>query len=145
VLTNYAGEFLGSIPDLQYTLLHLIPSVPPAFWDDGHILSLEERRVRRDQVEKWRLQWTQQAEKYMAEASDFLVQKGVPSENVTTSIVPTKKGIARDLLNEISESHYEIVLVGKRSFKKNTSFLLGNRANKILHSVKGVILCMVDS
>jgi nucleotide-binding universal stress UspA family protein len=145
VLTNYAGEFLGSIPDLKYTLLHLIPPVPPAFWDDGHILSSEERRVRRDHVEKWRLRWTQQVEKYMAEARDFLVQKGIPSENVTTSIVPTKEGIARDLLNEISESHYEIVLVGKRSFQKNTSFLLGNRANKILHNVKGVILCILDS
>ena len=145
VLTNYAGEILGSIPDLQYHLLHLAPPVPPVFWDDGHILSSEERRVRRNQVEKWRLQWTQRAEKYIAEARDFLVGRGVPSENVTTSIVPTKEGIARDLLNEINELHYEIVLVGKRSFQKNTSFQLGNRANKILHSVKGVILCMLDS
>lgn len=46
-LTHYAGEFFGSIPGLQFTLLHLISPVPPAFWDDGHILSPEEKRIGR--------------------------------------------------------------------------------------------------
>jgi nucleotide-binding universal stress UspA family protein len=143
-LTRYAGAYFGSIPDLQFTLLHLIPPVPPAFWDDGHILSLEERKDRKAHVEKWRLGSMEQAEKYVAEGRDFLVQKGVQPENVTASIVPTREGVASDLINEIEDKHYEIVLIGKKSFHKKTSYLLGNRANKILHKAKGVILCLLD-
>jgi nucleotide-binding universal stress UspA family protein len=144
VLTRYAGEFFGSIADLQFTLLHLIPAVPPAFWDDGHILSPEERKNRKTHVEKWRSEWMKQAESYMAKGRDLLVQKGVPVENVTTTILPTREGVASDLINEIELNHYKIVLIGKKSFNKKTSYLLGNRANKILHNVGGVILCLLD-
>lgn len=143
-LTHYAGEFFGSIPRLEFTLLHLIPPVPPAFWDDGHILSPEEKKDRKAHAEKWRSEWMKQAEKYMSEGRNFLVQKGVPPENVTTTIVPTREGVASDLLNEIEDKHYEIVLMGKKSFHKKTPYLLGNRANKTLHKARGVILCLLD-
>ena len=145
VLTQYAGEFLGSIPDLQFTILHLMPPVPPAYWDHGHILSPGEKRVLQIHLEKYQSQWTKDAENYMAEGKNVLIQKGIPPENVTTRIIPTHIGIARDLLNEISENCYEIVLIGKKSFQKKTPFLVGSRANKILHTVRGVMLCMVDS
>jgi nucleotide-binding universal stress UspA family protein len=144
VLTRYAGEFFGSIPDLQFTLLHLIPPVPPALWDDGHILNSEERKDRKSHVEKWRSEWMKQAEKYMGQGRDFLVQKGVPPEKVTTAILPTREGVASDLLNEIEYNYYRIVLIGKKSFHKKTPYLLGNRANKILHKSRGVILCLLD-
>jgi nucleotide-binding universal stress UspA family protein len=144
VLTRYTGEFFSSIPGLEFTLLHLVPPIPPAFWDDGHILSPEERQDRKAYVEKWRSEWMKQAEEYMGEGRDFLVQKGVPPENVTITIVPTREGITSDLLNEIENQHYEIVLIGKKSFHKKTPYLLGNRANKILHKARGIILCLLD-
>ncbi len=143
-LTHYAGEFFGSIPGLEFTLLHLIPPVPPAFWDDGHILSPEEKKDRKAHTEKWRSEWMKQAEKYMSEGRNFLILKGVPPENVTTTIVPTREGVASDLLKDIEDKHYEIVLMGKKSFHKKSPYLLGNRANKLLHKTRGVILCMLD-
>jgi hypothetical protein len=144
MLTRYAGEFFGSIPDLQFTLLHLIPPVPPALWDDGHILNSEERKDRKTHIEKWRSEWMKQAEKYMGQGRAFLVQKGVPLENVTTAILPTREGVASDLLNEIENNHHQIVLIGKKSFHRKPPYLLGNRANKILHRARGVILCLLD-
>jgi hypothetical protein len=61
----------------------------------------------------------------------------------TVSLV-RKEGVASDLINEIELNHYKIVLIGKKSFNKKTSYLLGNRANKILYNVRGVILCLLD-
>jgi nucleotide-binding universal stress UspA family protein len=144
VLTRYAGAYFGSIPGLKFNLLHLIPPVPPSLWDDGHILSPEERKNRKGHIEKWRSEWMKQAEKYMAKGRDSLVQKGVPSENVTTTILPTRESVTSDLLHEIEYNHYEIVLIGKKSFHKKTPYLLGNRANTLLHKTRGVILCMLD-
>jgi nucleotide-binding universal stress UspA family protein len=145
ILTQYAKEFLGSIPDLQFTLLHLLPPVPPAYWDHGRILSSGEKKTLQTHLEKYQSQWTEDAENYMAEGKNALIQKGVRPENVTIRIVPTHMGIARDLLNEIDEKQYKIVLIGKKSFREKTPFLLGSRANKILHKARGVILCMLNS
>jgi hypothetical protein len=53
-------------------------------------------------------------------------------------------GVILSKIVNIENKHYEIVLMGKKSFHKKTSYLLGNRANKILHRTRGVILCLLD-
>jgi nucleotide-binding universal stress UspA family protein len=74
-----------------------------------------------------------------------LLEKGVPEQNVTMVIQPTKEGIARDLLNEIEAKHYQLVVVGKRSFQERKPFLMGSHANKILQNLSKAMLCLVDS
>jgi len=144
-LTYYTSEFLAPISGLQYTFLHLMPPVPPTFWDDGHILAPSEQKDRQSRVERWRTDWIQRVEKFMEEARSALVARGVPESNVQTLILPTKEGIARDLLNEIAAHEFQMVVLGKRSFHERKPFLMGSHANKILQNVKGAILCLVDT
>ena len=56
----------------------------------------------------------------------------------------TKEGIARDLLNEIDAHKFQIVVMGKKSFRERKPFLMGSHASKILQNTKGVILCLVS-
>lgn len=144
-LTYYTSEFIASIPNLHYTFLHVMPPVPPTFWDDGHILGPEEQKDREARMEKWRTEWMRQVEKFLTEARESLTVRGVPEQNVEMRIVPTKEGIARDLLNDIARSRYQLVVMGKRSFHERKPFLMGSHANKILQNIKGAILCLVDS
>lgn len=144
-LTSYAVDFLAPTPGLQYTFLHLMPPVPPTFWDDGHILGPGEQKDRQSRIEKWRTEWTQRVEKFMAEARSALMAKGVPGDHLETHILPTKEGIARDLLNEIAEHHYQMVVMGKKSFHERKPFLLGSHAHKLLQNLKSAILCMIDT
>lgn len=144
-LTYYTSEFLAPMPDLQYTFLHLMPPVPPTFWDDGHILAPSEQKDRQSRIERWRADWVQRVEKFMSEAVNALSIRGVPAKNVETRIMPTKEGIARDLLNEINDQQYQMVVMGKRSFHERKPFLMGSHANKILQNVKGAVLCLVDT
>ena len=37
-LSYYTAELFGPCPGLSYTFMHIMPPVPPKFWDDGHIL-----------------------------------------------------------------------------------------------------------
>ncbi len=144
-LTYYATEFIAPIPHLHYTLFHIMPPIPPTFWDDGHILGPEEQKDRQSRINKWRREWTQKVEKFMDEAADSLVGKGVPEQKVDKRIVQTKEGIARDLLNEIARGRYQMVIMGKKSFHERKPFLMGSHANKVLQNIERAILCLVDA
>lgn len=144
-LAQYTSDFMGPIAGLKYTFLHLMPPVPPTFWDDGHILGPSEQKDRQTRVEKWATDWIRNVEGLMSEAKESLIQRGVPEKNIETRIETTKEGVARDLLNDIAAAEYQIVLMGKKSLHKRKPFLLGSHANKILQTVKGAILCLVDS
>lgn len=144
-LTSYTAEFLAPIPHLQYTFFHIMPPVPPTFWDDGHILQPAEQKDREKRIEKWRSEWTRGVDRCMDEASRSVAQQGVPTQNVVKRIVQTKEGVARDLLNEIVREEYQLVVMGKRSFHERKPFLMGSHANKILQNIQRAILCLIDA
>jgi nucleotide-binding universal stress UspA family protein len=144
-LTQYTAEFLAPIPHMHYTFFHIIPPVPPTFWDDGHILEPTEQKDRQKRIEKWRSEWSRGVEKFMDEACQAVIQQGVPEKNVEKRIVQTKEGIARDLLNEIVREEYQMVVIGKRSFHERKPFLMGSHANKVLQNIQKAILCLIDA
>ena len=144
-LTSYTAEYLASVPKLRFTLLHLMPPIPPTFWDDGHILGPAEQKDRQTRIDKWRTEWTQRVEKFMDDTRSALKERRVPEKSIETQILPTKEGIARDLLNIISEQKCQVVVMGKRSFLERKPFLLGSHANKVLQNAKGAVICLVDA
>jgi nucleotide-binding universal stress UspA family protein len=144
-LSYYAADLIAGCPGFQYTLLHLLPPVPPTFWDDGHILGDTEQKDRIGRIDKWKSEWTERVEKFMTEAGDLLVERGVPEGNVEKLILPTKEGVARDLLAEIDAHKFRVVLMGKKSFHERKPFLMGSHASKVLHNARATILCLVDS
>lgn len=144
-LTYYAAEFLAPIPQLQFTIFHIMPALPPSYWDDGHILGNEEQEIRRKGIERWRSDSTQRVEKFVSEAQAALQSRGVSRERITVAVKQMQEGVARDLLKEIALNQYHMVVIGKRSFHEKKPFLMGSHANKILQSIKGAILCLVDS
>ena len=144
-LTHYTAEFIAPISGLHFTFFHVMPPIPPTFWDDGHILGPDEQKDRQTRVEKWRKEWNQKVEKFMSEGHDALVSRGVPAQNIEAKITQTKEGVARDLLNEIAREEYQMVIMGKKSFRERKPFLMGSHANKVLQNIKRAILCLVDS
>jgi nucleotide-binding universal stress UspA family protein len=144
-LVKYAAQWLAPIPDLHFTLFHLMPSQPPTFWDDGHILNAEEQKQRQLQREQWRRSWVERVEKILDEGRNVLMSTGVAAANVATRINTITQGIAQDLLNDIEQNGYQVVVIGKKSFRQAKPFNLGSHANKLLFGVKSTILVIVDS
>ena len=143
-LSYYTADLIGPCPGFSYTFLHLMPPVPPTFWDDGHILGSDEQKDRVNRIEKWKSEWTDKVGTYMTEARDLLLERGIGQDNIETLILPTREGVARDLLNEIDEHKFQMVVMGKKSFHERKPFLMGSHASKILQNVKATILCLVD-
>jgi len=143
-LSYYTAELFGPCPGLSYTFMHIMPPVPPKFWDDGHILDTAEQKDRQGRIEKWKTEWTDSVSRYMSEGCDLLLERGVEEQSVENLILQTKQGIARDLLNEIDAHKFQIVVMGKKSFREQKPFLMGSHASKILQNTTGVILCLVS-
>jgi len=143
-LSYYTAELFGPCPGLSYAFMHIMPPIPPKFWDNGHILDSAEQKDRQSRIEKWKVEWTDSVNRYMSEGLDLLLERGVGEQSVERLILETKEGIARDLLNEIDAHKFQIVVMGKRSFRERKPFLMGSHASKILQNSKGVILCLVS-
>jgi nucleotide-binding universal stress UspA family protein len=143
-LSYYTAELFGPCPGLSYTFMHIMPPIPPKFWDDGHILNSAEQKDRQGRIEKWKTEWIDSVSRYMSEGRDLLLERGVGEQGVERLILETKQGIARDLLNEIDAHRFQIVVMGKKSFREQKPFLMGSHASKILQNTTGVILCLVS-
>ena len=50
---EYVAEAFGHAPGVQVMLLHVLSGLPPAFWDDGHILEEKEKESRQRLVAGW--------------------------------------------------------------------------------------------
>jgi nucleotide-binding universal stress UspA family protein len=144
-LSYYAADLIAGCAGFKFTFLHLLPPVPPMFWDNGHILADSEQRDRMGRIDKWKSEWTERVGKYMAEGRDLLAERGIPEADVENLILPTKEGVARDLLAEIEAHKFQVVLMGKKSFHERKPFLMGSHASKVLHNARATILCLVDS
>ncbi len=142
-LCEYAAEFFGPCPGLDYSLTHIIPPLPPEFWDDGHILNDTEQKQRAARIEKWKADWTAGVQRCMAQGRDILAGAGDDPQRVQTLILPTREGVARDLLTEIDAHKFRIVVMGRKSSREKKPFALGSRASKILQHSRGVVLCLV--
>lgn len=144
-LSEYAADLLAPIPGLEFVLLHLMPPVPPTFLDDGHILEAAERKDRQIHIGKWRESWMQKVDEFMEEACRVLTARGANPDRIKRLVLTTRVGIARDLLEEIDRHDYRMVIMGKKSLHKRKPFLMGSHAHKILQTMKGAVLCLVDS
>ncbi len=130
VLNRYATEVIASLPYSQFTFLHLKPPVT---------------RYLEDVPMVWQTDYEKPIFDLMSQGRDALLKRGIPPYFIKMRVEQAREGIARDLLNEIDREKYQVVVIGKKSLEKKTPFMLGSIANKLLHNVRGAILCMVGS
>ena len=55
-----------------------------------------------------------------------------------------ERGIARDILAELDEGNYGILVMGRRDSRKKGSFRLSSKANKLLNNAHDAMLCLVN-
>ncbi|MBL0716683.1 MAG: universal stress protein, partial [Desulfosarcina sp.] len=72
-----------------------------------------------------------------------LVTAGFDKKNIKLKIKNRKIGIARDLIAE-AQSGYDVVVLGRRGLSGIKEFIIGSVSQKVLHSVRGVSVMIVD-
>jgi nucleotide-binding universal stress UspA family protein len=140
----YVAETFDHRPDVSIVLLHILPKLPPALWDDGHILTDSELREREVTVEAWEGQQEKPWESIINEARERLLQGGVPPEALSIKYLPTYSDIATDILDEAELERCSTIVIGRHGTSGGKKFLLGSVSKKVANQAKGIAVTIVD-
>lgn len=141
---EHAAQHFGHLKDSKFTFFHVVPPVPPVYWDDTRIFEEQEREERDAQKDSWMQDYADRVEEFAAEGKKRLVSAGVPAENIVFKVKPTKKGMAGDILMELEQGNYGILAIGRKGSREISPFRVGSIANKLLHNAQRCVVCLVN-
>ena len=82
-------------------------------------------------------------EEAMQKAQKKFINANFDKKNIKLKIKNRKIGIARDLIAE-AQAGYDVMVLGRRGLSGIKEFIIGSVSQKVLHSVKGVSVMIVD-
>jgi nucleotide-binding universal stress UspA family protein len=140
----YTAEVFSHNQGVHVTLLHVLSGLPPAFWDDGHILNDQEKESRQRLVASWQEEQEKQWLGLVKKANGHLIQGGVPQEAVADVFRPKDWDVAEAILNEAEAGNFDTIVMGRRGLGLAKSLLLGSITQKVVQNAKGCAVIIVE-
>ncbi len=139
---EYAGQQFGGDGDLQVGLVHVLPNLPAIFWDEGHILSEDEKKERQKVVDKWIADRKTKMEPVFRKASEVLAKNGIKIGQIRSKSISDSTDVALSLLEEAKDSGCQTIIVGRCD--RSSKHLLGSVSGKIVNLGAGVAVTVVE-
>ena len=140
---EYVAEAFGKTPGLQVTLLNVLSGLPPAFWDDGHILEEKEKASRQRLVGGWQQEQEQKWQGLVKKAHERLTKAGVAKDAVVNKFKPKDYDVAEDILSAAAAGNFDTVVMGRRGLGLAKTLLLGSITNKVVQNATGCAVIIV--
>ena len=143
---EHAVRYFSHLTDSRFTILHVIPPVPPQVYQSSYWIyepPLNEEEAQ-DNITLGMKEYANKAKEITDEGKEKLIKAGIPEQNVTVKFQAQNEGIARDILAELEEGTYGVLLLGRKGFKDISQFGLGSKANKLLHAARAFVTCLVN-
>ena len=141
---EYVAEAFGHTPGVQVTLLHVLSGLPPAFWDDGHILEEKEKASRQRLVAGWQKEQEKKWQGLVKKAHERLTKAGVPKDAVVNKFKPKDYDVAEDILSEAEAGNFDTIVMGRRGLGMAKTLLLGSVTHKVVQNAKGCAVIIVE-
>jgi len=141
---EYVAEAFGQTPGMQVTLLHVLSGLPPAFWDDGHILEEKEKESRQRLVAGWQKEQEKKWQGLVKKAHDRLTKAGVFKDAVLNKFKPKYFDVAEDILSEVEAGSFDAIVMGRRGLGMAKTLLLGSVTHKVVQNAKGCAVIIVE-
>lgn len=138
-----AQQFTGTA-DLEIELVHVLPNLPAIFWDEGHILSEEEKQDRKKVVDKWIADRKARMAPVVKKAIDALTGKGFKPGRITMKSISDSTDVAESILEEAKDGGYQTIVMGRRGAASGKHPLIGSVSNKIVSQGSGVVVIIVE-
>jgi nucleotide-binding universal stress UspA family protein len=140
---RFAGNLFSGKDDIEIVLCYVLPPVPAVFWDDGHILTRDEKKAREGIVEKWISNQTLKLDNIIATAKGILVSAGMQTGQVATRKILDSLDVAGSICEEARDGEYQMLIVG-RGGRSDSKERLGSTAEKIARHGAGITICIVE-
>ncbi|MFZ0051107.1 MAG: universal stress protein [Desulfobaccales bacterium] len=142
---EYVAKTFGKTPGVGVTLLHILPGLPPGFWDHGHVIvSDKEKKSLQHLVANWEAEQEKQWQSLVKKAHRRLNQAGIPKEAVTDKFKPKYYDVAEDILNEAETGGFDTIVMGRRGLGRAKALLLGSVTSKVVQKAKGCAVTTVE-
>jgi nucleotide-binding universal stress UspA family protein len=143
---EHTVKYFAHLKESRFTFFHVIPPIPPqlhtsSYWDYVRELSEEERQ---EDMVRLRKDYSERARSIVGEGKERLIDAGVPEQNIAVKFQAQQEGIARDIITELQEGNYGILVLGRKGFKDISQFGLGSKANKLVHAAHAFMTCLVN-
>ncbi len=140
---EYVAKAFGPTSKVQVTLLHILSGLPPAFWDDGHVLQDKEREARQRLVASWQKEQEKNWQDLVSKAQQHLTAAGLAQGAVTGKFKPKYYDVAEDIINEAQAEGYDTIVMGRRGLGTAKALLLGSVTRKVADNAKGIAITIV--
>jgi len=140
---EYVAKTFSRTPGVKVTLLHILSGLPPAFWDDGHVLKDKEREARQRLVASWQQDQEKKWQDLVQQAHQHLTAAGLPQEAVANKFKPKYYDVAEDIINEAQTAGYDTIVMGRRGLGMAKALLLGSVTRKVVDGAKGCAVTIV--
>jgi nucleotide-binding universal stress UspA family protein len=140
---EYVAQTFGKTSEVEVSLLHILTGLPPAFWDDGHILKEKEREARQRLVGNWQAEQEKKWESLVRRARERLETAGISAAGVTGKFKTKYYDVAEDILREAQVSGVNTIVMGRRGMGTAKSLLLGSVTHKVVQNSRGCAVTIV--
>lgn len=141
---EHTVRYFAHLRESRFTFFHVVPPLPPQYWDNTRILMEQERKEREMQIAQWTKECADKVREIAVEGEERLLQAGVREENVAFKSQPVETGMAREILAELAEGKYGILVIGRKGSREASPFRLGSKANKLLNNARQCMICLVN-
>ena len=129
--------------DVRIILFHVLPFVPAEFWDDGHILTEEEKKARKDVVDKWLSNQRSKLDPIFSAAKNVLTATGINEDRISTKWISDATDIAASIIEEVRTGDYQTLVIGRYGHR-NIKNRMGTVTEKLIRLGAGTTLCIVE-
>lgn len=118
----------------QLVLFHVFIDLPDFYWD----IEMEpQSRGAVEKVRAWELEKKQEIDQFMEQACRILLDAGFPEETITVKVMESRKGIARDIIEE-AKGDYCAVIISRSGTPEMPAPFLGSTAVKVIQNLSFV-------
>jgi nucleotide-binding universal stress UspA family protein len=145
-VVDHTIRYFSHLKESRFTLFNVIPPVAPdlhtsSYWDFIRDLGGAEQQ---ENIAQRMEEYLDKAKSIAKQGKERLISAGIPEENVVVKFQPQKEGIARDILVELEEGNYGILMIGRKGARDINIFGLGSKANKLIHTAHALMVCLVN-
>lgn len=137
-LTTYISEIVP--PDRYHVVLfHIAHQVPEAFLDIEKAPAVDSEAFP---VNDWAKQEKAAAEAFLDRAKRILLDAGFPGDSISIKFQPTRRGIARDILDE-SQKGYKALVLGRAETNARNEINMGTVTAKLVGKAHHIPIAVV--
>jgi len=124
--SRYLADLYQGTPDVEITILHISPPVPPIYREERHDPQIQKV------YGAWKKGKEQDAQRYLEESLRFLQKGGFKRSRIKTKHIQQVVGVARDIVREADAEHDDACVIGKKGMGWFDEVFLGSITSKLL-------------